>query len=175
MDGDDGIDDGGVPALGKVRYTFDHHEIPDRACLQRRRLSVPLRRSPASPIKHHHTAANHHADVVDAQLVSYVAIVGEVEDQDIGALADFEAAAIVPAAGCISGIDGGGRKCLIQGHAMTENGEFHGGLHAVAWALLVISAGQHRSATGFDEVGQARSARQPDAPDREAGGNMAAD
>src|SRR5206468_13002787 len=71
-------------------------------------------------------------DQVDSEVLGELAIVGDVEDDEVGAFPDFERAGAVGAAQGVRSVDGGGRDGFGGGQLHLEAGDGDHGLHVVS-------------------------------------------
>src|SRR5580700_9727587 len=90
--------------------------------------------------------------MVDAELPWQLVVIGDVEYQQIGALADLEAPPVGVAserAGCV---DGGGHDGFLDAHLVAQNGQRDYGLHAKARIpQTMIAGGENRDPLLFEK------------------------
>src|SRR5262245_53843414 len=72
-----------------------------------------------------------HVNVIDTGVVRNLSVIGDVEDDQIGALIDFERSNALRAVQSTSAVEGGGYQRFRGSHGELRAGKGHNSLHAV--------------------------------------------
>ena len=91
--------------------------------------------------------------MVDAELAWNVAVIGDVQDQQVGLFADFQAAGDVSAAYGVRGVDRSGAPCLFRRQPQPGDRQREGHLHTeTARCRRLISARKSHGRACIDKL-----------------------